>query len=62
MPEPHTHDPDTGHTQYTVDQIPGSVPGTAAAATTLGTVVKKIEVFDAAGTSLGFLPVYDAIT
>jgi hypothetical protein len=34
----------------------------AAAATTLGAVAKKIEVFDEAGTSLGFLPVYDAIT
>lgn len=36
--------------------------GNSAAATTLGTVVKKIEIFDASGTSLGFLPVYDAIT
>lgn len=33
-----------------------------AAATTLGTVVGKVEIFDAAGASLGFLPVYDAIT
>lgn len=36
--------------------------GVAAAANTLGTVVKKLEVFSAAGVSLGFLPVYDAIT
>ena len=36
--------------------------GNSAAATTLGTVTKKIEVFDAAGVSLGFVPVYDAIT
>lgn len=32
------------------------------AATTLGTVVGKIEAFDSLGNSLGFLPVYDAIT
>jgi hypothetical protein len=36
--------------------------GNSAAATTLGSVVKKIEVFDAAGASLGYLPVYNAIT
>ncbi len=36
--------------------------GNSAAATTLGTVVKKMEVFDAAGASLGFVPIYDAIT
>jgi len=36
--------------------------GNSAAATTLGTVVKKMEIFDAAGTSLGFIPIYDAIT
>jgi len=36
--------------------------GNSAAATTPGTVVKKIEVFDASGASLGFIAVYDAIT
>lgn len=36
--------------------------GNSAAGSTLGTVVKKIEVFDAAGASLGYLAVYDAIT
>lgn len=36
--------------------------GNSAAASIPGTVTKKIEVFDASGTSLGFLPVYDAIT
>lgn len=36
--------------------------GNSAAATTLGSVTKKIEVFDASGASLGFVPVYDAIT
>jgi hypothetical protein len=36
--------------------------GNSAAATTPGTVVKKMEVFDAAGASLGFIPIYNAIT
>ena len=36
--------------------------GNSAAATTPGTVTKKIEVFDASGISLGFIAVYDAIT
>lgn len=36
--------------------------GNSASASTLGTVTKKIEVFDASGVSLGFVPVYDAIT
>lgn len=36
--------------------------GNSAAATTLGSVTKKMEVFDAAGASLGFVPIYDAIT
>lgn len=34
----------------------------SASATTPGTVTKKIEVFDSAGASIGYLPVYDAIT
>jgi len=36
--------------------------GNSAAASTPGTVVKKMEVFDADGNSLGFVPIYDAIT
>ncbi len=36
--------------------------GNSVAGTTLGTVTKSIEVFDAAGASLGFVAVYDAIT
>lgn len=36
--------------------------GNSAAATTLGSVVKKMEVFDASGASLGFVPVYNTIT
>ena len=36
--------------------------GNSASATALGSVTDKIEVFDDAGASLGFFPVYDAIT
>lgn len=36
--------------------------GNSAAATTPGTITKKIEIFDASGTSLGFIAVYDSIT
>lgn len=36
--------------------------GNAVAATLPGLVIKKIEVFDANGSSLGFVAVYDAIT
>lgn len=36
--------------------------GNSAAGATLGTVVKKVEIFDASGTSLGFVPVYNTIT
>lgn len=45
-------------------QAPAAKPslGASATATTPGTVVKKIQVFDAAGASLGFVAVYDAIT
>lgn len=34
----------------------------SAAGTALGTLVKKIEIFDKVGVSLGFIPVYDSIT
>jgi len=33
----------------------------SADGSTLGTVVKKVEIFSATGTSLGFIPVYDTI-
>lgn len=36
--------------------------GNSAAATTPGSVVRRIEVFDATGASLGFIPVYSSIT
>lgn len=35
--------------------------GNSAAAATLGAVVKKMEIFDAAGVSLGFVPIYESI-
>lgn len=35
--------------------------GNSASATTPGNVVKKVQIFDAAGVSLGFIAVYDAI-
>lgn len=35
--------------------------GNSLAATTPGTVVRKVEIFDAAGASLGFVPVYSSI-
>lgn len=40
----------------------GPAVNNSAAATTPGTVVKKMEVFDAKGTSLGFVPIYNTIT
>jgi hypothetical protein len=36
--------------------------GNSAAATTLGSVVRRIQVFDANGTALGYIPVYNNIT
>lgn len=35
--------------------------GNSVSATVPGTVVKKLEIFDANGVSLGFIPIYDAI-
>jgi hypothetical protein len=56
-------------TLMTIDGATGNVRvtgnlgvGNSATASTLGTVVKKIQIFDASGTSLGYLPVYDSIT
>lgn len=36
--------------------------GNSAAGSSLGTVVKKMQVFDETGASLGYVPIYDAIT
>ena len=36
--------------------------GNSAAGNTAGNIVKKIEIFNKSGTSLGYLAVYDAIT
>lgn len=50
---------DSAYTQLTCGQLGVN---NSAAATTLGSVTKKIEVFDASGASLGFVPVYDSIS
>lgn len=42
--------------------VAGLGVGNSAAATALGSVVKKMQVFDASGVSLGYVPIYDAIT
>jgi hypothetical protein len=36
--------------------------GNSVAATTPGSVVKKVQIFDETGASLGYIPVYSAIT
>lgn len=36
--------------------------GNSAAGSSLGSVTKKVEIFDADGVSIGFAPIYDAIT
>jgi hypothetical protein len=38
------------------------VGNSATATTSVGSLVKKVEIFDAAGASLGFVPVYSTIT
>ncbi|MES4909597.1 MULTISPECIES: hypothetical protein [unclassified Streptomyces] len=38
------------------------VGNSAAATTSVGTLVRKMEVFDASGASLGFVPIYSSIT
>lgn len=47
-------------TKLTADS--GIGVGNSASATALGTLSKKMEVFDASGTSLGFVPIYTSIT
>lgn len=42
--------------------VAGIGVGNSAAATTPGSVVRKMEVFDATGASLGFVPIYSSIT
>lgn len=42
--------------------IVGVQVGELAAATSPGTVVKKVQIFDGKGSSLGFIPVYDSIS
>ncbi|MGW2706969.1 hypothetical protein [Streptomyces sp. NPDC001340] len=38
------------------------VGNSATATTAVGTLVRKMEVFDASGASLGFVPIYSSIT
>lgn len=52
----------TGFFAGKVQATGGIGVGNSAAATTPGTVTKKMEVFDADGASLGFVAIYDAIT
>jgi hypothetical protein len=48
------------NTKFIADSGLGA--GNTIAATTLGSVTRKMEVFDTAGTSLGFVPIYGSIT
>ncbi len=50
---------DSAYTQFTCQKLGVN---NRAAATTLGSVTGKTEIFDAAGASLGFVAIYDAIT
>jgi hypothetical protein len=50
------------HTDGKLTAFAGIGVGNSAAGTSLGSVTKKIEIFDSGGNSLGYLPVYDAIT
>jgi hypothetical protein len=51
-----------GPVQRSVTVTSGPEIGTAIAATTPGAVTHRIEVFDTAGASLGYLAVYDGIS
>ncbi len=48
--------------QTLIAAVGGIGVGNSTSATIPGTVVKKMEVFDAGGVSLGFVPIYDTIT
>jgi hypothetical protein len=56
----------TGNTIKAADGLEVDGPkvglGTTATGTTPGSVVRKVQVFDAAGNSLGYVPVYNTIT
>jgi hypothetical protein len=55
-----------GTTRFSVSPslmvFPALGTGSTAAGSTLGTVVKKLQIYDASGNSLGFIPIYNAIT
>lgn len=45
-----------------LEAVLGLGVGNSETASTLGTVVKRMEIFNASGTSLGYIPIYDTIT
>jgi hypothetical protein len=45
-----------------LERAAGSRLGIPQPASTLGTVIGRVELFDPQGVSLGFLPLYDTIT
>lgn len=47
---------------YKITATEGIGIGNSANASTLGTLTKKMEVFDASGNSIGFIPIYSSIT
>jgi hypothetical protein len=49
-------------TFYARVRMPSLGVGNSASATTLGSVTKKVQIFDANGDPIGYIPVYDAIT
>jgi hypothetical protein len=53
---------DTLKTDDKLLAVGGIGVGNSVAATTPGSVTRKMEVFDASGASLGFVPIYAAIT
>ncbi len=53
---------DTLKTDDKLLAVAGLGVGNSAAATTLGSVTKRVPIFDATGASLGYIPVYDSIT
>lgn len=53
---------DSTQTAGLIWRVLSALLGAPAAGATLGTVVGKVEVFDLAGASQGFIPIYDSIT
>lgn len=51
-----------GASKFAVDNAGKVRTSNSAAGSTLGSVVKKFPIYDAAGTLLGYFPIYDTIT